>query len=130
MRGAVKEERMKWRKAPEELKAVLDLAMRGVAAEKRMMFGFPAYFINANMFIGLFEDKLFIRLSDDLRKSTEQRTGALKDLEPMLGRPMKDYVVLPQSLYSKEKDLEELIAAAAIHARSLPPKAKKPRAKK
>lgn len=121
---------MKWKKAPEELKAALDSAMRGVAAEKRMMFGFPAYFINAHMFVGLFEDTLFIRLSADLRKSTEQRTGPLKNLEPMPGRPMKDYLVLPRSFYAKEKDLEALIASAADHARSLPPKVKKTGPKK
>jgi len=118
---------MKWRKAPDELKATLDLAMRGIDAEKRMMFGFPVYFINANMFIGLFEDRLFIRLSEELREATERRTGALKHLEPMPGRPMKDYVVLPESLYSKEKEFRALISAAADHMRSLPAKVKKVR---
>ncbi|MBE3064938.1 MAG: TfoX/Sxy family protein [Spirochaetes bacterium] len=121
---------MKWRKAPDELKGILDLAMQGIDAEKRLMFGFPAYFINANMFIGLFEDKLFIRLSDELREATERRMGALKHLEPMPGRPMKDYLVLPQSFYSKQKELEALIAAAAVHARSLPAKVKKAGPKK
>ncbi|MCX7039645.1 MAG: hypothetical protein NT005_11015 [Spirochaetes bacterium] len=47
---------MKWRKAPEDLKTTLDLAMQGIGAEKRMMFGFPAYFINTNMFVGLFAE--------------------------------------------------------------------------
>jgi hypothetical protein len=47
---------MKWRKAPHELKATLDLAIKGIGSEKRMMFGFPAYFINTNMFIGLFAE--------------------------------------------------------------------------
>jgi len=124
------EGRMKWRKAPEDLKTTLDLAMQGIGAEKRMMFGFPAYFINTNMFIGLFEDKLFIRLPDQLREATERRTGALKHLEPMPGRPMREYFVLPQSFYSTEKDFRALIAAAAAHARSLPAKVKKSKAKK
>ena len=121
---------MKWRKAPDELKATLDLAMRGVDAKKRMMFGFPVYFINANMFIGLFEDKLFLRLPDELREAAERRMGKLKHLEPMPGRPMKDYVVLPESLYSTEKDFRALITAAVDHARSLPAKVKKARLKK
>ena len=121
---------MKWRRAPEELKEILDRAMQGVDAEKRMMFGFPAFFINANMFTGLFEDKLFIRLSDELREATERRTGALKHLEPMPGRPMKDYVVLPESFCMKESGLEALIRAAAVHARMLPAKVKKAGPKK
>jgi hypothetical protein len=50
---------MKWRKAPDELKATLDLAMRGVDAE------------------------LFIRLPDELREATERRVGSLKHPGPM-----------------------------------------------
>ena len=43
---------------------------------------------------------------------------------------MKDYVVLPESLYSTEKDFRALITAAVDHARSLPAKVKKARPKK
>jgi hypothetical protein len=48
----------------------------------------------------------------------------------MPGRPMKAYVVLPQSFYSKERELTALVRAAADHARSLPAKVKKARPKK
>ena len=55
---------MKWVKSPEELKDLLEAAMKDTKCEKRPMFGYPAYFINNNKFIGLFQDRLFARLSD------------------------------------------------------------------
>jgi TfoX/Sxy family transcriptional regulator of competence genes len=117
---------MKWQKAPEELKAALERAVQGTACEKRMMFGFPVCFTNGHMFLGLFESQVFIRLSDQLRAALETRTGPLRHLEPMPGRPMKEYFVLPASFYSSEKDFAALIADAAAHAKGLPAKAKKP----
>jgi len=115
----------KWQKAPEELKAALDRAVQGTVCEKRMMFGFPAYFADGRMFLGLFESKVFARLSDQLRSALEAKAGPLPHLEPMPGRPMKEYFVLPPSLYAHEKDFAKLIGEAAAHARTLPPKAKK-----
>jgi TfoX/Sxy family transcriptional regulator of competence genes len=116
---------MKWQKAPEELKAALDRAVQGTTCEKRMMFGFPAFFVDGHMFLGLFESKVFARLSDQLRSALEAKVGPLPHLEPMPGRPMKEYFVLPPALYSNEKDFQKLIGDAAVHARSLPPRAKK-----
>jgi TfoX/Sxy family transcriptional regulator of competence genes len=55
---------MKWKAAPEQLKSHLEQMLAGVDCEKKVMFGYPAYFINQYMFAGLFEDKLFIRLSE------------------------------------------------------------------
>ena len=55
---------MKWVKAPEELKDLLEGAMKDTECEKRPIFGYPANFINNNMFIGLLQDRLFARLSD------------------------------------------------------------------
>jgi len=54
---------VKWIKAPEELKLLIEDLMAPVDCQKRPMFGYPAYFINGHMFAGLFQDKLFIRLS-------------------------------------------------------------------
>ena len=65
---------MKWAKAPDELKILLEEVMKGFDCEKRLMFGYPAYFINSNMFVGLFQDQLFVRLSE--HQLEELRTGA------------------------------------------------------
>ena len=53
---------MKLRKSPEELVATFDEVMPGAPATKRKMFGFPAGFVNGNMFMGLFEESMILRL--------------------------------------------------------------------
>ena len=118
---------MKWIKAPEELKSLIENAMEGIECEKRPMFGYPCYFINRNMFIGLFQDQLFIRLSDSQLSSLKLKPGLalIANLEPMPGRPMKDYFVLPKEIYTSSRIFKEIIRTSAEHTRQLAPKAKK-----
>jgi TfoX/Sxy family transcriptional regulator of competence genes len=113
---------MKWIKAPEELKDLLEGVMQNIECEKRAMFGHPAYFINKNMFIGLFQDKLFVRLSDQQPADIRQRFPSITRLEPMPGRPMKNYYVLPKDLYSDPRTFREVIQGSAEYTRSLAPK--------
>ncbi|MGA2764077.1 MAG: hypothetical protein ABSG17_11990 [Spirochaetia bacterium] len=74
---------MKWVKAPEELKGVLAAGMEGIDCEKRLMFGYPAYFINSNMFSGLFQASVFIRLSPAQVASLRKQHPSIAALEPM-----------------------------------------------
>ena len=60
----------------------------------RPMFGNVAGFVNGNMFTGLFGNDLFVRLSEADRSELLVEPGAAV-MEPMTGRPMKEYVVLP-----------------------------------
>ena len=62
----------------------------------RPMFGNVAAFVNGNMFMGLFGDELFVRLSEAERSELLAIDGAT-GFEPMKGRPMKEYVALPAS---------------------------------
>ncbi len=119
---------MKWVKAPEELKGVLAAGMEGIDCEKRLMFGYPAYFINSNMFSGLFQASVFIRLSPDQLASLKKRHPSIAALEPMPGRPMKDYFVIPEVLYKDLQSFGKVAAEAAEYAKTLP--AKKKAAKK
>ncbi len=116
-----------WKKASEEMKALIDAAMAGVDCVRRQMFGYPAFFIKGNMFSGLFQDSFFLRLSPEQKTSVEKRYGRLPPLEPMPGRPMKDYVVLGEKLLADTESLRDVITEAAAWARSLP--AKKPKKK-
>ena len=61
----------------------------------RPMFGNVAGFVNGNMFIGLFGSDLFVRLSNGDRAELLQEEGASM-FEPMKGRPMKEYVMIPK----------------------------------
>jgi hypothetical protein len=120
---------MKWIKAPDSLKAHIEALMKDVDCDKKPMFGYPAYFINRNMFAGLFGDKVFLRLSPDQVTSLKKSFPALGHLEPMPGRPMKDYYELPEKLHTDIKRISKIIQDAAEHCRSLPAKASKPKKK-
>ena len=115
---------MKWIKAPEELKALIEELMAPIRCEKRPMFGYPAYFINRNMFAGLFQDRLFVRLSP-AQIASLGKTFKVDNLEPMPGRPMKDYQVIPEALYTDKKKMPALLEEAAAWCRTLPTKAPK-----
>ncbi|HVP19598.1 MAG TPA: TfoX/Sxy family protein [Spirochaetia bacterium] len=120
---------MKWVKAPEELKVTIEKLMQGIECEKRPMFGYPAFFINKNMFAGLFQDKVFLRLSPDQVTSLRRVDPSLSALEPMPGRPMKDYFVIAESLYRDESRFRKIAAEAADYARTLPSGTKRAKAK-
>ncbi len=66
------------------------------------MFGNVAGFVNRNMFMGLFGSDLFLRLSESDQAELLLEEGAFI-LEPMKGRPMREYVVIPES-WRKEPD--------------------------
>ena len=102
---------MKMKKAPGELVDLITHIMEGVDCERRVMFGFPVYFMNRNMFAGLFEDKVFFRLSVEQRRSLESKAGPVLNLEPMPGRAMKDYWVVPPKIVSDPVKLRSLAAA-------------------
>ncbi len=120
---------MKLRKAPEALVAVFDDVMPGPPATKRKMFGFPAGFVNGNMFMGLFEDSMILRLPAELRDELIQLHGA-KPFAPMAGRVMKEYVALPESLIRDRRQLSSWVSKALVYGESLEPKAAKTKSSK
>jgi TfoX/Sxy family transcriptional regulator of competence genes len=87
----------------------------------RPMFGSVAAFANDHMFLCLFADELYFRLGEDDRAQLTKEGG--KPLEPMPGRPMREYVGLTewQSRTVLSRDWAERALAYAI---SLGPKKK------
>jgi TfoX/Sxy family transcriptional regulator of competence genes len=116
---------MAWKKSPKELTDFLEESMKDVDCEKRKMFGFPAYFINGNMFSGTFEENLFLRLSMEDRNKISRANTDVKPFEPMKGRAMKEYVVLPKSLYKNRNEFSFWINKSVDYVNSLPAKKKK-----
>jgi TfoX/Sxy family transcriptional regulator of competence genes len=115
----------KWERSPEALVQLLDRVLpEGPNIERRKMFGYPCAFVNGNMFAGLFAAQMFVRLPAEERLSMMADQDA-KPLEPMPGRPMKDYIVVPPALMIREKDLKTLVARAMAFGASLAPKIKK-----
>ena len=120
----------KWRKSPADLiELFASVLPEGPAIEKRKMFGYPCAFVNGNMFTGLHQESLIVRLGENDRKRLIDEAGA-KQFEPMPGRPMREYVALPEALLDDRTRLTELIAEAKEFAASLPPKVRKPRKKR
>jgi TfoX/Sxy family transcriptional regulator of competence genes len=67
-----------------------------LGVQVRPMFGNLAAFVNGNMFLGVFGSQVFVRLNDADRAALLQEKGA-SIFEPMPGRVMKEYVVLPDA---------------------------------
>jgi TfoX/Sxy family transcriptional regulator of competence genes len=115
-----------WRKAPPELVDKFNSVIPGPPAQTRQMFGYPAAFVGGNMFMGLHEDRFILRLPEQEREKLLNVAGA-EVFEPMAGRPMKEYIVVPQSVLSSSAKLKSWIEKSLDYAKSLP--AKKPKAK-
>ena len=89
----------------------------------RPMFGNISAFVNGNMFAGLFGDDLFVRLSEEKHNDLLENKDA-RLLEPMPGKPMKDYVVVPRAWLKQSDTVRKWIALSLDFASSLPPKKK------
>ena len=116
---------MDWKKAPEELVQFLSQKMENVNCDYRKMFGYPAYFINGNMFAGIHGEKLFLRLSESDVEEIMNAHLNVTCFEPMPGRAMTGYVVLPKPIYSDEKLFDKWLEKSVKYVSTLPSKQKK-----
>jgi TfoX/Sxy family transcriptional regulator of competence genes len=91
------------------------------------MFGCPAYFTGGNLFAGVWQETVMLRLDEAGRAEVAASGG--RPFEPMPGRPMKEYVALPPAMAADAGVTGTWVRRAAEYASSLPPK-QKPRKKK
>jgi TfoX/Sxy family transcriptional regulator of competence genes len=108
---------MVWRKPTPELIQFLDEVLARYDCQRKPMFGSPVYWVNGNMFAGVHQNSLFLRLSEADRQAVFAATDEATPFEPMPGRPMREYVVLPETLFP------EWVERAHRYALTLPPKA-------
>ncbi len=116
---------MKWKKVSPHLCRLLDKALVPYHAEKKQMFGCPAYFVNGNMFAGVHQDSLFVRLSAPDRQELFDTCDEAARFEPMAGRIMREYVVLPESLAGDPQQFDKWLQRSFRYVSSLPMKEKK-----
>ncbi len=84
------------------------------------MFGYPAAFIKGQMFTGLFQSSMILRLSqEDRARFLEEFAGTL--FEPMPGRVMREYVVVPATVLNSTRLLETWLAKSSEYVSTLPP---------
>jgi hypothetical protein len=113
-----------WHKAPADLVDRFTGAISALpGAQVRKMFGYPAGFANGHLFTGIFAASWFVRLPEDQR--AELAALGATSLEPMPGRPMREYLVLPPSVASDAVVAEPWVTRALAYVQGLPPKAKR-----
>ncbi|MEX2622145.1 MAG: TfoX/Sxy family protein [Acidimicrobiia bacterium] len=91
---------------------------------ERPMFGQLAGFVNGNMFLCLFGDRIAVKLPESEADELLVIEGS-GPFVPMEGRPMRGYVMLPENW--KPDKSEEWVARSLAYVGSLPPKEAKPR---
>ena len=114
---------MAWTRPPSELVALFERLRppTGAGVEHRSMFGYPCAFCGGNMFAGLHEASLVLRLGPEDREAFLALPGA-RLFEPMPGRAMKEYVRVPEALLADEPVLRGWMERSLACARALPPK--------
>jgi TfoX/Sxy family transcriptional regulator of competence genes len=119
---------MPWKKSPPQLIEAFDAALPAdPRVERRQMFGYPCAFVGGNMFTGLHEDNLVVRLSPEARAELLAKRGAAP-FQPM-GRVMREYVLVPKAMTVRKQELAAWLAEAFRFASSLPSKPDKRKAK-
>ena len=114
---------MAWKKPDEELVEFLSREMEG-KGDLRKMFGYPVYFVNGNMFMGVHGDDLFLRLSPDDRVEIRKVFPLVRSFTPREGMTMKEYVTLPNTIQDDIENFREWRDRSFHYASSLPPRKK------
>ena len=109
---------MAWKKSPPELIAAFEKAKPAdPSITSRPMFGYPALFLKGNMFAGTYQDKIVVRFGDD---RTIAGANTAKAFEPMPGRAMKEYVVVPDAVIKSPAKLRAWIDHAQVRRSRTP----------
>jgi TfoX/Sxy family transcriptional regulator of competence genes len=118
---------MKMPKPTEEVKDLFrSLLPEAPGVTQRPMFGQLAGFVNGNMFLCLFGDRIALKVSEDDAAGLLRIKGA-EPFVPIEGRPMRGYFVIPEAWHQQPKKAEEWVARSLAFVGSLPPKEAKPK---
>jgi TfoX/Sxy family transcriptional regulator of competence genes len=122
-RAKAKRPMPKFTKAPRDLVDRFAAAIEAVPdVQRRTMFGYPAAFTNTQMCACLFGDAMILRLPEPDRAALHAE--GWKAFEPMPGRPMREYMAVPEELLRSGSKLGAWLERARDHAASMPPKKK------
>jgi TfoX/Sxy family transcriptional regulator of competence genes len=111
-----------WSAVPDEQAASFRQALDTLPeVELRKMFGCPCAFVHGQMFAVFHPVGLALKLSEQDRETLLAQPGA-KPFEPMPGRKMRQYALLPPALQSTQGELLKWIGKSYEYAATLPPK--------
>jgi hypothetical protein len=117
----------KWKKSSPALIARFEAALpRDPRVAPRKMFGYPAAFVAEGFFVGLHEENVVLRLPADVHAKTKVLAKA-EAFDPMGGRPMRGWYVVPPAIAGDEKKLGSLLLELLVQVADHPeqPSAKK-----
>jgi TfoX/Sxy family transcriptional regulator of competence genes len=115
----------KWKPAPREAVAAFEASTSGLSGvEAKKMFGYSCVFAKGNMFAGLHEAGMVLRLPDEQRAEFLRLKGA-EQFKPMPGSVMREYVVVPRMLLNAPEQLREWVEKSLAYVLSLPAKPKR-----
>ena len=98
-------------------------------ATRRLTFGYPCLYVGGNMATGLFGDAWHVRVSKDDTDELIRLPGA-RPFEPMPGRPMTGFTLLPETIVDDDAAIREWVGRAIAHVSTMPVKTPKPRTTK
>jgi hypothetical protein len=112
-------------KSPPELVERFDAVAADLPrAERRLTFGYPCLYVGGNMVSGLHQSSWFVRLGDPERSEALALDGAAP-FEPMPGRPMTGYTLLPPAVIADDVEIRRWVERAIEFGTTLPPKVPK-----
>ena len=116
-------------KSPPELIERFDaIAAEFPEATRRLTFGYPCLYVGGNMVSGLYESSWHVRLGADDRRELEAIPGA-GTFEPMPGRPMTGFTLLPPAIVDDDKAVRGWVRRAVDYGSTLPEKVPKSKSK-
>jgi TfoX/Sxy family transcriptional regulator of competence genes len=115
---------MKMPKSPETMDWFREFVAGWPQVESRPMFGQVAGFVNGQMTGGTFGTEVNLRLSEAERHEFVEKYQA-RTFEPMEGRPMKEYVVVPTAVRADPEMLADWFEKSVTYTAGPPPKGAK-----
>lgn len=121
---------MPWRKSPRALIDLFDAALPAdPRIERRKMFGYPAAFRNGRLFASPYQESMIIKLPANDRQLLVRQCHA-RTFEPMPGRTMREYLVVPEVDLADRGKLAAWLERSSAFVGGLPPKPDKPKKKR
>ena len=103
----------------------LAVKLENVECERRKMFGQYAFFLNGNMFTGVFQSRIFLRFPQESKKELMELHPEICHFEPRKGQIMKEYVIIPPEIVANDQLLAQLLDSSVAYVSGLSPKMKK-----
>ncbi len=92
--------------------------------ERRLTFGYPCLYVGGNMVSGLYQANWHVRL-DPTGSSEALALEGSRAFEPMPGRAMTGYTLLPPAVIADDQAIRRWVQRAIDFGATLPPKTAK-----